>query len=163
MLFLVANMLPFAIPLDGLRVLLAIPPPVIGIPGAPFLSAIQTSLAVFRVRGDFLAVVIGAAPPLADRIAAYRLPRLKLGWLETALAIPTLAYAHIGGCRTGEARFSEGRFRSWYRVLYRVPAEGWSRSLFGLTYFPKEIGASAPRGTFIDYKPGANAALLNRH
>jgi hypothetical protein len=102
---LVANVLPLAIPLGSFRVLLAIAPPVIGITGAPFLSAIQASLAIFAVRGDLLAVVIGTAPPLAGWIAAYRLLRLKLGWLETALAVPTLAYAHIGGCRTGGARF----------------------------------------------------------
>ncbi|HEY6304079.1 MAG TPA: hypothetical protein VIX14_13550 [Terriglobales bacterium] len=100
---MVPNLLLVAIPLNRLRVLLAIPPPVIGIAGAPFLSAIQASLAIFGVRRDLLAVVIGAAPPLALWIPAYRLLRLKLGWLENPPAIPTLAYAHIGGCRTGEA------------------------------------------------------------
>jgi hypothetical protein len=30
----------------------------------------QAYLAVFRVRGDILAMMIGAAPPLASRIAA---------------------------------------------------------------------------------------------
>ena len=94
-------MLLLAIPLDGLRVLLAILPPVIGVAGAPFLRTVHAYLAVFRIRGDLLAVIIGAAPPLAGGIAANRLPRPKLGWLETALTIPTLAYAHIGRCRTG--------------------------------------------------------------
>jgi hypothetical protein len=56
-----------AISLDGLRMLLAIPPPVIGIAGTLFLRTIQAYLAVFRVCDDFLAVIIGAAPPAGSR------------------------------------------------------------------------------------------------
>jgi hypothetical protein len=60
-----------AVVLDCGGMLLAVPPPVIGIVGPPFLRAVQTSLAVFRVSRDFPAVIIGAPPSLACRFAAY--------------------------------------------------------------------------------------------
>jgi hypothetical protein len=85
---LVPNLLLLAIPLDGLRVLLAILPSVIGVAGPPFLRTLQAYLAALRVRGDLLAVIIGAASPLAGGIAAHRVPRLKLRWLEDSLTMP---------------------------------------------------------------------------
>jgi hypothetical protein len=60
-----------AIPLGGLRVLHAVPPRIIGIARAPFLRTIQAYLAVFRIRGDLLPVIFGAAPQLAGGIAAH--------------------------------------------------------------------------------------------
>jgi hypothetical protein len=101
---LVPNVLLLAIPLDGLRVLLAILPPVIGVAGAPFLRTVEAYLAVFRIRGDLLAVIIGAAPPLAGAIAAHRLRRLKLRQLEDSLAIPTPPLIHTDSCRARGAQ-----------------------------------------------------------
>jgi hypothetical protein len=63
---------------------------------------------MFRIRGDLRAMIIGAASPLAGRIAARRLRRLKIGWLETALTIPTFAYAT---CR---------RWSHWRSMIFRL-------------------------------------------
>jgi hypothetical protein len=62
-----------AVPLHGGRMLFAVPPPVIRIPGSPFLWAVQAHLAVFRVHRDLLAVILSAAPALAAGVAANRL------------------------------------------------------------------------------------------
>jgi hypothetical protein len=88
-----------AIPLDGGRVLFAIPPPIVWIPGSPFLRTVQAYLAVFRVRCDLLAVIFSAALALATGIAAHRLPRLIFRWLEDSLTVAASAYDHTGGCR----------------------------------------------------------------
>ena len=67
---MVPNVLSLAVPLNGAGVLLAIAPPVIRVPGAPLLRTVQAHLAVFGIGGDPLAVIIGAAAPLATRFAA---------------------------------------------------------------------------------------------
>jgi hypothetical protein len=53
-------MLLLAVPLDGGWVLLAIPPPVIRMTGAPLLRAVAAYLTIFRIRGDLPAVILGA-------------------------------------------------------------------------------------------------------
>jgi hypothetical protein len=65
-----------AIPLDGGRVLFAIPPPIVRVVGPPFLRTVQAYLAVLRVRSDLLSVIFTAAAALATGIAAHRLRRL---------------------------------------------------------------------------------------
>ncbi len=74
--FLVPNVLLLAVSLYGGRVLLAIPPPVIRMAQAPLLRTVTAHLAVFRVRGDLLAVILGATAALAVGAAAHQLPRL---------------------------------------------------------------------------------------
>src|ERR1700680_958258 len=103
--FLVPNVLLLAVPFDGSRVLLAIPPPVLGIAGPPFLRAVPAYLAVFGVPGDLLAGVIGAASPLAAGVAAYRLPRLIFRWLQESFTVAASPFDHTGGCRTGATPF----------------------------------------------------------
>jgi len=103
---LVPNVLLLAVALDGGGVLLAIPPPVLGIAGAPFLRTVQAYLAVFGVPGDLSAVMIGAAAPLAAGVAAYRLPRSIFRWLEGSLTVGASPLEHTGGCRTGARSFS---------------------------------------------------------
>ncbi len=99
--FLVSNVLLLAVPLDGCGVLLTIASPIIRVAGPPLLRAIQADLTVFGVRGNLVAVVVGAAAPLAIRLAADRLPRLILRWREDQPAIPALPFSgHIGRCRT---------------------------------------------------------------
>jgi hypothetical protein len=105
-----------AVPLDGGWVLLTVLPPVIGVAGPPFLRTVQAYLAVFRICGDLPAVIIGAAPPLAFGIAAYRLPRLKLRWLEGSLTIATLPFDHTGRLSHWRDATFTGRFRNCYRV-----------------------------------------------
>jgi Zn-dependent protease len=97
--FLVPNVLLLAVPLDGGRVLLAIPPPIVRITGTPFLRAVQAHLAVFRVRRDLLAVILSAAAALAAGVAAHRLSRLIFRWLEDPLTVPASPFDHTGGCR----------------------------------------------------------------
>lgn len=106
-LFLVPNVPLLAVALDRGGGLLAIPPPIIGVPGTPFLRAVQAYLAIFRVRGDLLAMIIGAAAPLAAGVAAYRLPRLIFRWLEGSLTVGASPLDHTGGCRTGARSFSD--------------------------------------------------------
>jgi hypothetical protein len=99
-LFLVPNVLQLAVALDCGWVLLAVPPPVIGVVGPPFLRAVQAHLAVFRVCRKFLAVIIGATLPLARRFAAYQLPWLIFRWLEGSFTVAALPFDHTAGCRT---------------------------------------------------------------
>ena len=110
--FLVPNLLKLAIPLNGGGVLFAIPSPVVRVAGAPLVWTIQALLSVNRVRSDLLAVVIGAATPLALGLTAYRLPRLILRWLEDHLTVAATPFDHTGGCRTGEESISDGKFRN---------------------------------------------------
>jgi hypothetical protein len=87
------------VPLHGGRMLFAVPPPVIRIPGSPFLWAVQAHLAVFRVRSDLLAVILSAAAALATGIAAHRLPRLIFRWLEDPLTVAASPFDHTSGYR----------------------------------------------------------------
>ena len=96
---MVPNVLPLAVPLDGGRVLLAISPPIVRVTGSPFLRAVQAHLAVFRVRRDLLAVILGAAPTLATEVAAHQLSRLIFRGLEDLLTVEASPFDHTGGCR----------------------------------------------------------------
>jgi hypothetical protein len=49
---------------------------------APLLGAVQTHLPIHRIGGDLPPMVIVAATPLADWIAASGLSRLELGRLK---------------------------------------------------------------------------------
>jgi hypothetical protein len=97
--FLVPDVLLLAIPFDGGRVLFAIPPPIIRVAGAPFLRAVQADLAILRVCGDLLAVIIGATAALAIGFAAHQLRRLVLRWQEGLFTVAAPAFDHTGGCR----------------------------------------------------------------
>ena len=93
-------MLLLAVALDRGGVLLAVPPPVIGVVGPPFLRTVQAYLAVFRVCREFPAVIIGATLPLARSFPAYQLPWLIFRWLEGSLTVAALPFDHTAGCRT---------------------------------------------------------------
>jgi len=101
--FLVPNLLLLAVPLDGDRVLFAIPPPVIRVAGTPFLRTVPAYQAVFRIRSDLLTVIIGAAAPLAVGLAAHRLRRLIFRWLEDSFTVAASPFDHIAGCRILDA------------------------------------------------------------
>jgi hypothetical protein len=58
--------------------LLAVLFPVTGMAAAPFTRTVAAHLAVFRIGGDLLPVVVGAAFSLAPGSAADRLARLEL-------------------------------------------------------------------------------------
>jgi hypothetical protein len=88
-----------AVPLDRGRVLLAIPPPIVRITGPPFLWAVHAHLAVFRVRRNFLAVILGAAAALTTGATAHQLPRLIFRWLEDPFTVAASPFDHTGGCR----------------------------------------------------------------
>jgi hypothetical protein len=99
MSLLVPNLLLLAVPLDGGGVLFAIPPPIIRVAGTPLLRTVPAYQAVFRIRSDLLTVIIGAAAPLASRLAAHQLPRLILRRLKVLLTIAASPFDHIAGCR----------------------------------------------------------------
>jgi hypothetical protein len=69
-------------------------PPVVRVLRAPLLRALQAPLPIHRIGGDLPPVVIVTAPPLADRIAARSLSRLKLRWLKRTLAIAADPFSH---------------------------------------------------------------------
>ena len=96
---LVPNVLLLAVPLHGGGMLVAVPAPVIRIPGSPFLWAVQAHLAVLRVRSDLLTMILSAAAALATGIAAHRLPRLIFRWLKDPLTVATTPFDHICRCR----------------------------------------------------------------
>ena len=49
---------------------------------APFTPAVADDLGVFGIRGDPLAMVLGASPPLAFRMPADALRYMELRWFE---------------------------------------------------------------------------------
>jgi len=69
-------------------------PPVVRVLRAPLLRAVLAHLAIHRIGGDLSPMVVVTAPPLADRIAAGSLNRLKLGWLKRTLAIAADPFSH---------------------------------------------------------------------
>ena len=87
MLSAVAELLLLAVRVNGLGVFLAVPLPVIRMAGPPLSRAIAADLAVFRIGGDLLPVIFGAALTLADGFAADRLAGLKLRRLKVLLAV----------------------------------------------------------------------------
>ena len=70
--------------------------PVTGMAGAPLLTAVPAHLAIFRIGGDLLPVVVGAALSLTLASTADGLAWLKLRWLENLLAIATAPFTHTG-------------------------------------------------------------------
>ena len=94
--FLVPNVLTLAIPLDSSGVLLPVLAPVVRVAGAPFLRTVQASLAILRVRRDFLTVVIGAPAPLTVGLTAHELTRLIFRWLEAQLTVAATPFDHTG-------------------------------------------------------------------
>jgi len=68
--------------------------PVTRMLGPPLLRALQAPLSIHRIGCDLPPVVITAAPPLADRIAAGGLGRLELGGLKRTLAIAADPFSH---------------------------------------------------------------------
>src|SRR5450631_4359906 len=93
---------------------------------APLLRALQAPLPIHRVGGDLPPMVIVAAAPLARRIAANGLSRLKLGWLKRKLAIAADPFSHepvlarLGSSLLGALRFSK-EFRISCRVCTASP------------------------------------------
>ena len=78
----IAELLLLAVPVHRVRMRRTILFPVIRIPSPPFPGTIAANLAIFRIVGDLLAVVISPATPLADGFATDRLARLKLRRLK---------------------------------------------------------------------------------
>ena len=64
--------------------------------GPPFTGAILTNLPVFRIGGNLLAAIIGAAPSLAFWSTADGPTGLKLRGLEDLLTIATTPFDHTG-------------------------------------------------------------------
>jgi len=88
--------LPLALPVSfrTRRIVLAQPCPGVGVLRAPLLRALLADLPIHGIGCDLPPVVVAAAPPLADRIAACGLSRLELGWLKRTLAIAADPFSH---------------------------------------------------------------------
>jgi hypothetical protein len=105
---LIPDSLLLAVVFDDGRIALPSPPPVIGMAGPPFPAAVLTDLTVFRIGGNLLAAIIGAAPSLAFWLTANGLTGLKLRRLEDLLTIATTPFDHTGVVslnRIGEKSF----------------------------------------------------------
>jgi hypothetical protein len=94
--FAVAGLLLLAIAFHGGGMITAIALPVIGVAGLPLAYTVAADLAILRVGGEFLPVVVGAAVSLAERIAADHLTGLILRRLEGLLAIGATPIIHEG-------------------------------------------------------------------
>ena len=92
--FPIAALLLLAVLLRGGWALLPVLLPVAGIRGAPLARTVLANLAVFRIGGNLLFVIILAPLPLAIGLATNRLPRLKLRGSETLLTIPATRFSH---------------------------------------------------------------------
>jgi hypothetical protein len=88
--------LPLALPVSfcSRGIVLKQLPPVVRVLGAPLLRAVLAHLAIHRIGGDLSPMVVVTAPPLAYRIAARSLSRLKLRWLKRTLAIAADPFSH---------------------------------------------------------------------
>ena len=88
--------MPLALPVSfrPRRIVLAQLCPVVGVLRAPLLRALLADLPIHGIGCDLPPVVVVAAPPLADRIAACGLSRLELGWLKRTLAIAADPFSH---------------------------------------------------------------------
>jgi hypothetical protein len=93
--------LPLAIVLGGLGARLPIGLLIIGVLGLPLSSAVANHLRVQRISSDLLPVVIGAAAPLAFRLAANPLLKSVRRRLKSALAIGAAAGRDQGGSSEG--------------------------------------------------------------
>ena len=94
MLSAIAELLLLAVPFNRLGMCSAVALPMIRITGPPFSRAIPADLAVFRIDGNLLPVILGAALALADRFAADRLVGLKLRRLKGLLAVAAAVFTH---------------------------------------------------------------------
>jgi hypothetical protein len=94
MLSALTELLLLAVPFNRLGMCSAVALPVIRITGPPFSRAIAADLAVFRIDGNLLPVILGAALALADRFAADRLAGLKLRRLKGLLAVAAAVFTH---------------------------------------------------------------------
>ena len=86
-----------AVLLNGGGVLLPVLLPVIGIAGAPFSGTVAADVAIFRIGGEFGAVIVGAAKALAVGLAANGLTALELRRLESLLAVDATRFTHMNG------------------------------------------------------------------
>ena len=86
-----------AVSVSGGGIILPVLFPIIGIAGAPFSGTVPADLAVFRIGGNFGAVIIGATPPLAIDSAANGLVALELRRLEDLLAVEATSFTHMNG------------------------------------------------------------------
>jgi hypothetical protein len=100
-----------AVPLGGGGILLPVLRPVIGIAGAPFPGTVEADVAVFRIGGEFTAVIIGTTAALAVGFAADGLTALELRKLEVLLTVKTTPFTHMNGVVSpGKLVAEAGRF-----------------------------------------------------
>ena len=79
--------LPFTVALGGFRMRAPVGLLIVGMLGPPLLPAVDDNLGVHRVGRDLLPVVIGAATPLALRLAANALLESVRCRVKASLAI----------------------------------------------------------------------------
>jgi hypothetical protein len=94
--FAVAGLLLLTIAFRGGGMIVAVALPVFRVAAPPFAYAVAADLAILRVDGDFLPVIVSAALSLTERIAADHLTGLILRRLEGLLAIAATPIIHEG-------------------------------------------------------------------
>src|SRR6266566_4231507 len=133
--FLVPPALFPAISFHLLGVVLAIFSPIVRIRPAPLLWTLQADLLVYRIRGDLLPMIIGAALALASRLAANLLLRMIRRRLKNLLTVAATAVLHratpeenrissFSGNALKPEHTCEKRYGKFYRVLCPCPAGG---------------------------------------
>jgi hypothetical protein len=128
MLFPITELLLLPIPVNRFGMFHAVTRPVIRMAGTPFSGAIAANIAILRIGGNLLSVVLGSAFRLACQFAADYLARLKLRKLKGLLAIAAAPFRHtavvasngIGG--PGSDPPLPQVCRDYCRVAYRVSA-----------------------------------------
>jgi hypothetical protein len=96
--------LPFPVALGGFRMGAPIDFLIIGMLGPPLLPAVDDHLRVHRAGFNLLPVVIGAATPLALRVAANALLESVRGRVEASLAV----WAAMGRLQCGSSEIGKG-------------------------------------------------------
>jgi hypothetical protein len=144
---LVTDLLLLAVPLDRFRVPLPVLLLVVGMCIAPLFPAFLHHLGVDRIGANLFAVIIPAALPLAQGLAANQLLRMIGCRLKELLTVRAATIIHqaapdqnASGSFCPEPLLNSNpppkkitAYRNSYRVFYRVPAHGAAAHQTGRT------------------------------
>ena len=163
---MIAEFLLLAVPGGRVGMRSSILLPVIRIANSPFSGTVAAYLAVFRIVGDLLAVVLSPATPLADRFATHRLARLKLRRLKGFVAIAAASFPHYR-CVALRLGSQDGGREKRAKMAVLFPVEigsppGFRNCCRVHTASPPMSSTSKPAAMRVFY-PGADNRLYFAH